>query len=114
MLTISNNKINLTRGDTMILEVALKDESGEEYVPSAGDKIYFRLKKSVTAKDILIEKEIPYDTRILQLNEEDTEDLKFGTYCYEIELVTEANYHFTVIANTEFEISQELEIHGQS
>lgn len=98
----------------MILEVALKDEAGDEYIPTSTDKIYFRLKKSVTAKDILIEKEIPYDTRILQLNEEDTEDLKFGTYCYEIELVTEANYHFTVIANTEFEISQELEIHGQS
>ena len=98
----------------MILEVALKDESGNEYVPISGDKIYFRLKKSVTAKDILIEKEIPYDTRILQLNEEDTENLKFGTYCYEIELVTESDYHFTVIANTEFEISQELEIHGQS
>ena len=64
--------------------------------------------------ELIIEKEIPYDTMILQLDEADTCELKFGTYYYEIELVTDANYHFTAIANTEFEICQELENHGQS
>lgn len=95
----------------MILELALNDESGEVYEPTETDKIYFRVKRNATAKDILIEKEIPYDTMLLQLNEADTKNLKFGVYYYEIELVTETDYHFTAIANTEFEITEELEGH---
>ena len=112
MLKVTGNKIQLTRGDTMILQINLKDETGEEYIPVETDKIYFRLKKQQTSKEILIEREIPYDTLILQLNEEDTEDFRFGTYYYEVELVTESNYHFTAIADTEFEITTELENHG--
>ena len=111
MLIVSANKIQLTRGDTMILELTLNDESGEVYEPTETDKIYFRVKRNATAKDILIEKEIPYDTMLLQLNEADTKNLKFGVYYYEIELVTETDYHFTAIANTEFEITEELEGH---
>lgn len=112
MLVVSANRIQLTRGDTLILELTLTDESGELYEPSATDKIYFRVKRNATAKDMLIEKEIPYDTMILQLNEDDTKDMKFGVYYYEIELVTDSGYHFTAIANTEFEITEELESHG--
>lgn len=111
MLIVSANKIQLTRGDTMILELTLNDEKGDPYEPIATDKIYFRVKRNATAKDILIEKEVPYDTMILQLNEADTKNLKFGVYYYEIELVTETDYHFTAIANTEFEITEELEGH---
>lgn len=112
MLKVTGNKIQLTRGDTMMLEVHLKDESGEDYTPIETDKIYFRLKKNGTAKEVIIEKEIPYDTMILELEEADTENLKFTTYYYEVELVTEEDYHFTAIANTEFEITTELENHG--
>lgn len=112
MLKVSGNKIDLTRGDTMILEVSLKDEAGEAYIPTDTDIIYFRLKKNATSKEVLLEKEIPYDTMILQLDEADTENLKFGTYYYEIELVTSENNHFTAIANEPFNITEELENHG--
>lgn len=112
MLKVSGNKIELTRGDTLILEVTLKDENGGDYTPTENDKVYFRLKRNATAKDMLVEKMIPTDTMILQLNPLDTDGLKFGTYVYEIELVTENDYHFTAIANEEFVISEELENHG--
>ena len=112
MLKVTGNRIQLTRGDTMILQVSLKDETGEDYIPVETDKIYFRVKKQASKAEILIEKEIPYDTLILQIDEDDTKDLKFDTYSYEIELVTEANYHFTVIADSEFKITTELENHG--
>lgn len=112
MLKVSGNRIELTRGDTMMLEVTLQDESGESYTPTESDKVFFRLKRNATAKDMFIEKEIPVDTMILQLNAADTRGLKFGTYVYEIELVTSNDYHFTAIANEEFIISEELENHG--
>lgn len=112
MLVVSSNKIQLTRGDTMILELSLTDESGNDYTPVETDKIFFRVKRNATASEILIEKMIPYDTCIIQLDEGDTKNMKFGTYYYEVELVTNTNQHFTAIANTEFEITEELETHG--
>lgn len=95
----------------MFLEVRLRDEKGEPYIPSETDRLFFRLKRNRTLKDVLIEKEIPIDTLILELQEDDTKSLKFGDYIYEIELVTIENYHFTVIADTEFYITTELESH---
>lgn len=112
MLKVSGNKIELTRGDTMIIELSLKDESGNDYTPVETDKVYFRLKRNATAKDILLEKEIPIDTMVLRIDAQDTIEFKFGTYVYEIELVTANDYHFTAIANEAFVISEELENHG--
>lgn len=112
MLKVSGNRIELTRGDTMILEVTLQDETGQPYEPTESDKVYFRLKRNATAKDMFVVKEIPIDTMILKLDAADTQNLKFGTYVYEIELVTSNDYHFTAIANEEFVISEELENHG--
>lgn len=112
MLDVQGNNIHLTRGDTMFLEVHLNTEQGNEYIPVEEDKIYFRVKRNANSKDLLIQKEIPYDTMLLQLNEADTKDLKFGTYYYEIELVTGDGYHFTAIADAEFELTTELENHG--
>lgn len=112
MLVVTANKIQLTRGDTMILEVSLKDESGNAYIPVETDNLYFRVKRNASAKEVLIEKSIPIDTMILQLEEEDTDHLKFGSYVYEVELVTNENHHFTAIANKEFELTEELESHG--
>lgn len=111
MLEVQGNNIHLTRGDTMFLQVYLKDEEGADYTPIETDRVFFRVKRNPSAKETLIEKEIPIDTLILQLNESDTKDLKFSTYYYEIELVTAENYHFTVIADAEFEVTTELENH---
>lgn len=112
MFKITKDSVFLTRGDTALIEVELLNEDGEEYTPESGDHLYFRLKQSTTAKVILIEKEIDMDTMVLELTEDDTKDLKFAVYKYEIELVTANNYHFTVIANADFEIGVELEIHN--
>ena len=112
MLIVADNKIQLTRGDTMMLDVVLKNSNGEVYTPLETDHIYFRLKKTASARNTLIEKEIPYDSMVLELEEADTKNLGFGTYYYEVELVTAEDYHFTAIANCKFEITTELENHG--
>lgn len=108
----SDNRIRLTRGDTAFIEVKLLDDKGEKYEAKETDKLYFRLKRNSTLKDILIEKEISIDSLTLELQEDDTKNLKFGDYIYEIELVTIENYHFTIIANTGFTLTTELDDHG--
>ena len=111
MLNVLGKKIYLTRGDTAYLDVSIKDSSGNDYEPAQGDKIYFRLKKSIYKDELLVEKEINTDTLVLEIRPEDTSRLEFGTYCYEIELVTGSGQHFTVIENACFTIGAELEVH---
>ena len=111
MLNVLGRKIYLTRGDTAYISVGLKDNSGKDYKPAEGDKVYFRLKKSIYKDELLVEKEINPETLVLEIRPEDTSRLEFGTYCYEIELVTGIGQHFTVIENAIFTIGAELEEH---
>lgn len=111
MLNVLGKKIHLTRGDTAYLSVELKDKTGNDYIPAEGDKLYFRLKKSIYNDSQILEKEISAETSVLELIPEDTKHLEFGTYCYEIELVTAKEEHFTVIENGSFTVGPELEEH---
>lgn len=113
MLNIDNRQnITLTRGDTAYIDVTgLKNRDGTAYEFEDGDKVYFRLK----GEQILIEKEADIDlvenTATLTLYPDDTEDLTFTSYRYEMELVTANDEHFTFIADKNFVIGVELEVH---
>lgn len=109
MVTIKDNQIFLTRGDTMYIKLSLENEDGTDYIPVTTDRIYFRLKKFATYREILIEKQI--SNMILELTPADTINLDFGTYRYEIELVTGDDRHYTVICDEPFTIEKEIENH---
>lgn len=97
MYTINDNNIELTRGDTLIVQVHIKDQD-DDYIPANGDIVRFALKHNTMDnkreryldKEPLILKTIPNDTLLLRIDPEDTKDLSFGRYVYEIEL-TKAN-----------------------
>lgn len=114
MLEIDRNgNIKLTRADTAYIDVIdLKDKDGTAYTLVSGDVIWFRLKGAAT----LLEKQLIIDTDLnfatLTLEPEDTEDLAFSTYKYEMELVTSIGEHFTFIAYKNFTIDNELEVHN--
>ena len=111
MLEVSENRIYLTRGDSAYITISLKDNTGADYEPVAGDKIYFRLKKGVFGDGLLLVKEIDPATLRLELTPEDTSHLEFTTYRYEIELATSNGDRYTVIENGEFVVGVELESH---
>lgn len=115
MFTITSNTIFLTRGDNAEIALSLKDEKGNAYTVQDGDKIVFRLKKQVTrsASKILIEKEALIEQNGISffILPEDTIPLDFGGYRYEIELITVSNEHYTVVADSAFEIGKEIENH---
>lgn len=115
MFTIDDNRIYLTRGDTADIAVSLKNLDDSDYEMQDGDTLYFRMKRYATkdASDILVEKiaEVTEDEVIISLVPTDTLELAFGVYRYEVELVTYDDKHYTVIADTEFEVGKELENH---
>lgn len=102
------NTIFVTRGDTKDIKIALTDDDGFPYEPIDGEELWFRVKKSAYAEDTLIERQIDPSTLSFALDETDTENLEFGEYRYEVELITLDDSHYTVIKDTPFIIGKEL------
>lgn len=115
MFTIEDNRIYLTRGDTADISLIITQLDGSEYEVQEGDTLIFRMKKYATkeSSEVLIEKTalVSEGEITFSLMPEDTLTLAFGEYRYEVELVTDADDHYTVIADMEFEVGKELENH---
>lgn len=81
-----DNTITLTRGDTFSAKVSITNSDGTAYQPMIGDKIRFAMKKSVRDNDPILVKDIPVNTMMLVLEPNDTKQLEFRTYIYDLEL----------------------------
>ena len=102
------NKITLTRGDTLKCKINLFYSDGSPYVPAAGDKCRFALKKVYTDANYIILKSIPTATMILQLDPNDTKPLDFGTYTYDIEMTFDDGTVYTFVTPSPFIIDKEV------
>lgn len=101
--------ITLTRGDSLFLEVSLT-KNDEPYIPAPGSRIRFAMKRSYNDPDteVLIEKVIPLDTLILEIEPEDTKPLPMGkTFVYDIE-ITDEYQHVDTFIKGNFTIGKEV------
>jgi len=111
--TISGKAIRLTRGDTLRATIHVIDEdAGEEWQPQEGDSLRFRCTKKAGDQTALIERAIPTDTMLLELEPEDTSPLKFGSYFYDIEATLADGTVDTVIPEGTLEIAPEADPMG--
>ena len=107
MVSVDGNKITMTRGDTLRLKVGIVVD-GEEYTPELYDSVRFALKHSEMNQqkteykdsDPLINKTIPNDTLILELEPEDTKSLGFGKYDYDVQITFADGTVDTFISDT--------------
>lgn len=106
---VNRNTIYLTRGDTFKAVLTISYPDGSIYTPQEGDTIRFALKHSIDDEECIIFREIPIDTMLLVIYPEDTKELEFGTYVYDIQL-TKANGDVdTFITASKFKITAEVE-----
>ena len=108
MVKIRNNKISITRGDTLETKVSIKMDNGEDYIPSEEDQIRFALKQDYDDEQPLIVKVIPYDTLILRLEAAETKELEVGSYVYDIELTTPDGFVDTFIDKQTLTVTEEV------
>lgn len=107
MLYIDEDQnITLTRGDTGFFNISLKDKDGKAYTPQVGDSLRFALGKS-WGKDTIFTKPIPLDTCVLEIEPEDTKNLEFKKYKYDVEFTDAAGHVSTVILG-EFIVDKEV------
>lgn len=120
---IDENKvaIYLTRGDTadLVVEPIVKDhETGERYIyqPVDGDTVRFALKRDRLKADKsdfvdeepLFTKDVPIDTMTLLIEPEDTKNLPFGNYVYDMELTFSDGAVDTFIEDSPFYLTREV------
>lgn len=106
---VKKNTIFLTRGDTFKAHLTINNPDGTEYTPQEGDTVRFALKENIEDQECLILRDIPIDTMLLILNPEDTKELEFGSYVYDIQL-TKANGDVdTFITASKLKLTAEVE-----
>jgi len=105
--SIEGNRISLTRGDSLILNIVIT-KNGERYQPVTGDTVRFALKQQIPDDEPLILKNADITTMTLTLDPEDTKELPFGTYYYDIELTTVDGYVDTFIGPAVFRLTEEV------
>ena len=94
---ICGENIYLTRGDTFPCVITPMDEDGNVHEFSDGDVYRFAVKKAYTDIECVLEKETDTSTAQLKLTPEDTADLEFGKYVYDVEITTASGDKYTVI-----------------
>lgn len=116
MIKIDGTTITMTRGDTLIVYVAMTRD-GEAYIPQTGDTLRFAVKhtkmnsKRTEYEDEtpMILKDIPIDTQQLRLDPEDTKSFGFGTYVYDIQLTYADGTVDTFITEAKLILTPEVE-----
>ena len=120
MLKIIGKKIYLTRGDSAYINISIRMPDGKYYQLADGDEIWFAVKRKTTDKQYLIAPKTltPYEVKdgeelqynaYLTILPEETKNLPFGSFVYDISLVNEKrNYVTTIIEPNPFVILEEV------
>lgn len=89
MIYIDDNfNIKMTRGDTFVRTIIL-EKNGEKYIPKENDVIRFAMSKVYKGKsgyELLVEKTIDNKTLEWVIESEDTEQLPYGKYLYDLQI----------------------------
>lgn len=108
--SVSGTTITLTRGDTLVVNVAITEQDGiTPYIPTDGDEIRFAMKSKYSDPAPLLIKKIPIDTMTLVLMPEDTKSLDFGKYVYDIQLTKKDGTVDTFITKASFRLTEEVD-----
>lgn len=114
-IEIRGTTICLTRGDTLKLSIALKTANGDDYTPESGDAVRFAMRPvgltpngKAWKNDVVLTKSIPTATMLLQIDPEDTADLPFGCYAYDIQVTFADGTVDTAIADATLVLTPEV------
>lgn len=106
MFKIQGNVISITRGDTGIFTLGVTDAQGNPYDYS-NDTVLFTVRENVYAANKIMQKNIVYgQTTIIQ--PEDTANLNYGSYVYDVQIATSGGLINTVITPSPFNVKAEV------
>ena len=110
-MKIKGTNISMTRGDSEAIKVAVKDTLGNVIPLVTGDTIYFTVRETMLNKTKIIEKiitEFDDGKALITIDPQDTNDLNFVSYVYDIQLTKENGTVKTIITPSRFMITGEV------
>ncbi len=111
---VANYKIEMPRGDSRAFKFQrkYKDDNGNiQPVKQKADEVFFTVKKSYRDQEFLLQKKLSdmsFDTDYFYhfvIDPEDTNNINFGTYVYDIEVIQDG--HKFTISSGNFVLSYE-------
>lgn len=108
MVKVEGKRVEMTKGDTCILTISIKDTEGNDYTPQNGDVIRFAMKKSWDDTDPLLLVPIPNDSLELRVESSDTKQLDTGRYVFDVELAKADGTVDTIIPRGQWVILEEV------
>lgn len=111
MLSIEEDgTIYLTRGDTAYLSVGIEYDTpeGTEYELEETDIVEFSIKRSTKREDPYLVHKQNTGSSLFKIVPEDTSELKYGTYKYDVQLTKANGDVFTVVEPTDFNVTSEV------
>ena len=107
MMSIKGTNITMNRSDSVFITVTVRDSQGNVYDLQEGDVLYFSAKKKSTDKNYAIAPKALVGNS-LEITTADTEYLDFGTYVYDVRLVTRQGYSSTIIKPSSLVIEESI------
>ena len=105
---LSNGDIHLTRGDTAKIQVdIINDLDNNPYILENEDILEFSVKLRITDEEPIIYKKLQGTSEIYILPE-DTKNLSFIEYYYDIQLTTSSGDIYTIIGPCKLKILAEI------
>lgn len=107
--SVSGTTITLTRGDTFMADITINKQDDTPYTPVEGDSVRFAMKSSYEDAEPVLTKDIPIDSLKLILEPEDTKELNFGQYIYDIQLTKASGEVDTFITKAKLKLTEEVD-----
>jgi len=110
-MKINGTNISMIRGDTESIIVSYENLDGTKIDFIAGDTIYFTVKQGTNTEKKSFQKvitEFNDGKAIFEITSEDTKDLSYRTYKYDVQFNTSDGKKRTIIPASNFVISEEV------
>lgn len=96
--------IKLTRGDTAYLDIMVTDDDGKEFPLSNQTEICMTVREDALSPILF---QLPAENSRIKINPEDTKDMEFGTYRYDVQVMLENGDVYTY-GPYKFKVLQEV------
>lgn len=110
-MLVQGTNITMIRGDTEAFNVTLQDEDGAKVDLVVGDTVYFTVKTSINTHIKILQKvvtEFVDGVAQIKIEPQDTKELKFDTYVYDVQISFASGAVKTIIPPSDFIVSGEI------
>ena len=110
-MIVSGTNLYVTRGDTGAIRIAVSDAAGESVPLEDGDVIELTVRERLGASEKMLYKKVTEfidGKALITIQPEDTSNLKFKTYVYDIQLTRANGQVKTIVKPSKFVVGSEV------